>query len=104
MRFLLPFGLLAFVSSVEAGPEFAHIFTDHAVLLRDRPVLVYGVGADPKAPLSLHFGSIIAEVRISENGDWQANLPALPAETEGRSLALLSDNSPVAVVNDVVVG
>ena len=62
----------------EATPRFAHIFSDHAVLQRDRPIAVWGQGA-PSAAVTVRLGQQSATVTADANGRWRATLPAQAA-------------------------
>lgn len=99
---LCAFGVV--VSCVEAAPRFAHAFGDHAVLQRDAPVRVWGSGAGSSGKLEIRFGRLEVAVSVDSDGNWNAALPAMSGSRIGQKLELLEDGTPVAVVNDVVVG
>ncbi|MEG8038735.1 sialate O-acetylesterase [Sphingomonas sp. LR60] len=56
----------------------AHIFGDHGVLQRDRPIPVWGHAA-PRADVSVTLAGRTVAVRADVGGRWSTTLPALPA-------------------------
>lgn len=63
---------------VPTAPLLARIFNDHAVLQRDRPVLLWG-HADAGSTVSATLNGRSASGRADASGRWQASLPAMPA-------------------------
>lgn len=60
------------------APLLHPLFADHAVLQRDRPIVLWGwtaPGAEVEAALAGHSG----KARADGSGRWQLTLPALPA-------------------------
>lgn len=54
------------------------MFSDHAVLQRDKPIAIYG-HARPGAEVKVKLGEAAAEGRANDAGAWKVMLPALPA-------------------------
>ena len=82
--FGLVFLLITSAVSAEAVPRFAKIFADHAVLQREKPISIFGSGAEPGSKIEVQFGGEIYSATIVEDGKWRANIPALVASDEGR--------------------
>lgn len=61
-----------------AAPRFAHIFAEHAVVQRDRPVALWGRAA-PNATVTVRLAERSATATADAQGRWRATLPALPA-------------------------
>ncbi|GAA0315761.1 sialate O-acetylesterase [Sphingomonas oligophenolica] len=69
----------AAAASDPAGrPVFARVFSDHAVLQRDRPITVWG-SADPAQQLSVTLGNSTVALRADKTGHWRTRLPAMAA-------------------------
>jgi len=77
-RSLIPalLGLLA--ASAHAEVRLAHVFGDHMVLQRDKPVRVWG-WATPGRTLSVELAGGKASAKVGADGRWTAQLPALKA-------------------------
>jgi len=98
------FALLLFALCARAGDgTLLHpMFSDHAVLQRDRPVRVYGDAA-PRETVTVAFAGRTARARADAQGHWQATLPALPAGGPHRLVATASGGAEQAV-EDVLIG
>lgn len=77
MRLLLSAGL-AVSSAASAAPTLDPLFSDHAVIQRDRPIHVRG-RAVPGEPVSVRLGDRRASATADASGHWTANLPAMAA-------------------------
>src|SRR5690606_13400708 len=60
----------------------APLFTDHAVLQRDRPVPIWGT-AEPDAHITVSFGDQTHTTTTDDTGHWRLTLDALSATTIG---------------------
>ncbi|MDR6789659.1 sialate O-acetylesterase [Sphingomonas sp. BE138] len=60
------------------APRFAHIFADHAVVQRDRPIAVWGQAA-AGASVTVRLGERSATATADATGRWRATLPAMAA-------------------------
>lgn len=80
------------------APRFAHIFADHAVLQRDRPMAIWGQAA-AGAAVTVRLGDRSAAVTADSQGRWRATLPAMPA---GGPYTLAIDGGPS--LDDIMVG
>lgn len=79
----------------------AHIFGDHGVLQRDRPIPVWGWTA-PRAHVSVTFGDRTVDVRADVSGRWNATLPALPAG--GPYTLTATSGAARQTITDMLVG
>src|SRR3954467_10355755 len=78
---LLPAVFAALAPAARADVVVNPLFTDHAVLQRDRPIYVWGTsdpGEQVRIQLSTDTGTSGATVATAD-GRWIATLPALPA-------------------------
>lgn len=89
--------LLPTSASAANDPRFASIFSDHAVLQRDRQVHVWG-SATPSKQLTISIANASASITTGSDGHWQADLPAMKAggpytmsveDDEGRRTSLV---------------
>jgi sialate O-acetylesterase len=88
--------------AASAEVRLAHVFADHMVLQRERPVAVWG-WADGGAKIAVRLAGQTAEVTADEDGAWQAVLEPLTASAQGRTLAVACDDEQV-LIQDVLVG
>jgi sialate O-acetylesterase len=85
--------------SAAAAAQFAPVFTDNAVLQRDKPVEVWGTGRDgEKVEVEMLGHKVSGEVR---DGKWSVSLPAMSA-TDSTTLTLRGDS--VVELKDVAIG
>ena len=93
--------VLPFSVHAQAGPQFARIFGDHAVLQRDQPVHIWGT-ATPNTALTVNVNGQTASATAGPDGKWQTSLPAL---TAGGPYALtVSDGQATTTLNDILIG
>jgi sialate O-acetylesterase len=100
-RTFIPAALLLLAASVRADVRCASIFTDHMVLQRDRPVAVWG-DASPSESVTVEFAGRKTATRADADGHWRAELPAMPASAESRTLSVHGSNT--VTFSDVLVG
>ena len=84
-----------------ARPELPLVFGDHMVLQRDKPVPVYG-NATAGAPVKVIFGKQVKEGVVGADGSFQLMLDAMPANSNGQSLFVISGDT--IEYKDVLVG
>lgn len=87
-------------------PSFARIVCpdvlgDHMVLQQGKPVPLWGT-AEAGSRIIARFGAHEASCLTDEKGNWQLELPAMPASWESRTLLLSGDDS--VEFRDVLVG
>lgn len=77
---LVLYGLFATTASASDPPTrlLDELFQDHAVLQRDRPIEIWGVGA-PDDEIRVSFNGAEVSARADANGAWRTQLPAMPA-------------------------
>jgi sialate O-acetylesterase len=94
-------GLVFAAVGLRAEVSLAPLFTDHAVLQRDKPVPVWGWAA-PGERVSVAFAGRTCGAVADAAGRWVAMLDALAANPAGADLLVSGTNQ--VVVRDVVVG
>ncbi|WP_133055258.1 sialate O-acetylesterase [Niastella koreensis] len=77
------------------------VFGDHMVLQREKPVPVYGK-TTAGAPVKLIFGNQVKEGVAGADGSFQLLLDAMPANSNGQSLFVISGDT--VEYKDVLVG
>jgi sialate O-acetylesterase len=83
--------------------KLAALFSDHAVLQRDRPVPVWG-WTQPRTRVRVKLGVHLAETLSGADGRFIARLPPMSAGGPFTMEVTTSDSSERVVVNDVFVG
>ncbi|OQP61927.1 hypothetical protein A3860_29980 [Niastella vici] len=84
-----------------AKPELPLVFGDHMVLQRNQPVPVWGKAA-AGAPVKLIFDKQVKEAVAGADGSFQLWLDAMPANSNGQSLFVISGDT--IEYKDVLVG
>lgn len=84
-----------------AHPAFARIFTDHAVLQRDRPIAIWGSAA-PAAKVAIRLGESAAMATADRNGKWRVALPPLSAG--GPYTLSVTAGSETTTLTDIAIG
>ncbi|OYW82677.1 MAG: hypothetical protein B7Z26_02610 [Asticcacaulis sp. 32-58-5] len=102
MRVLLT-TLIALTAASTAGAQvaFDNIFSDHAVLQRDKPVKIWGT-ATANAPVTVELSDTKVSVTADAKGQWSATLPATKAG--GPHTLTATSGTETAALNDVVMG
>jgi sialate O-acetylesterase len=95
MKLLLAALLVA--SSASAQVTLSPLFTDHAVLERNKPIPVWGTAA-PGEKVELKLGASHTTATADATGAWHATLPKLAA---GGPYTLTANN---ATANDILIG
>jgi hypothetical protein len=100
--------LLLALSAVSLLPAAAqvrlpHVFTDGAVLQRDRAVPVWGSAAAGKKVI-VKFGGQEKSVQAAADGKWRVDLDAMPASAEARVLEVSEEGGQKVEVKDLLVG
>lgn len=105
-RILVLAGLLAasLATLRAADLKLAAVFSDHAVLQRDKPVAVWG-WADPGERITVEFAGQKKTVTADPQGKWMAKLDPMPASAEPRVMVVQSAKPERKLqVNDLLVG
>ena len=79
----------------------APLFTDNAVLQRDKPIPVWGM-ADAGEKIAVTFGGQTLSTTAGADGKWRVDLPALPANAEPATLTIAGNNT--ITLSNIVVG
>lgn len=101
LRITVPAVALLLAASASADVTLAPAFRDHAVLQRDKPILVTGT-ADPGEAVEVSFGGKTVKAVVTDKGTFVATLAASGASSEPRDLVVKGKNE--IVVRDVLVG
>ncbi|MEI9904819.1 MAG: hypothetical protein WDN06_13260 [Asticcacaulis sp.] len=85
-----------------AAPQFAHVFTDHAVLQRSAPIHIWGT-ATPNAAVtvSLNTGETFTAT-ADGTGRWAGDLP--PVHAGGPFSLSAVDSEGTTTLNDILIG
>jgi sialate O-acetylesterase len=87
--------------AVLANPQLASIFQDHAVLQREKPIVIWG-SADPGEHMAVAFGGQTVPVTAGADGKWSVTLDAQDANGSGADLTVAGKS--VITLHDVVIG
>lgn len=99
--FLLSLALLALGVSLRADVAPAPLFTDHAVLQRDKPVPVWGK-ASPGEKVTVTFDGQTVSTVADSSGKWSVTLVPMTARTKPSALVITGNNT--ITLADIVVG
>ena len=101
LRPLLALALTSLSVAAHAEVQLPHIFSDHAVLQRDRPIHVWGWSA-PGAHLLAHFHQQQVATIADTRGAWSLFLQ--PETAGGPYLLTLTGDGADVTVHDLLVG
>jgi sialate O-acetylesterase len=93
----------ACLSPAAAEVRLPHLFTDGAVLQRDRGVPVWGT-AEAGKKVIVKFAGQEKSVQASADGKWRVDLDPMPASAEGRVLEAAEEGGHRVEVKDLLVG
>jgi sialate O-acetylesterase len=68
----------AFAAQAQTASVLHPLFQNHAVLQRDKPIMVWGL-ASPGEQVTVSLGSAATAQTANASGHWTAVLPAMPA-------------------------
>lgn len=86
--------------STEPLPLVHPLFTDHAVLQRDRPIPVWG-WTTPGQKMAVSLAGHTVDTTADETGRWRVELPALPA---GGPYVLTVRGERSLTIEDILIG
>jgi sialate O-acetylesterase len=97
--------LAAFLSASTAlaAPTLSSVWSDHAVIQRDRPVIVEGT-AKPGEKLSGTLGGASASATAAKDGTFALTFPARPASGDPISLTVTAADGSSTTLSDLLVG
>src|SRR4051812_44742788 len=87
------------LTAARGNVSLPSLFSDHAVLQRDKAVPVWG-WAEPGEDVSVSFGGQTKATKADANGKWRVNLDKLQ---EGEPGTLTVKGKNTITVNDVLV-
>ena len=87
---------------VQAEITLAPIFSDHAVLQRDKPLPVWG-RANPKEKITVTFQDQTVRTTVDSDGRWIVYFEPFMTSTEGADLIVVAGKE-TRVLTDLVVG
>jgi sialate O-acetylesterase len=86
-----------------AEVRLPHVFTNGAVLQRDRAVPVWGTAGAGKK-VTVKFAGQEKSVQAAADGKWRIDLDAMPVSAEGRVLEAAEEGGHRVEVKDLLVG
>lgn len=86
-----------------AAPSLSPVWSDHAVIQRDRPVIVEGT-ARPGEKVTGILGSATASATAGKDGSYTLTFPARPASSDPIALTVTGRDGASMTVNDLLVG
>jgi sialate O-acetylesterase len=97
------FAAAALILPAAAEVRLPHVFTDGAVLQRDRAVPVWG-WAEAGKKVIVKFAGQEKSAQAGGDGKWRVDLDAMPASAENRVLEAAEESGHRVEVKDVLVG
>ena len=94
-------GWLIAAPTVFAAVALPAVFSDHAVLQRDRPLPVWGTAA-PDETIEVSLGDLRAKTVADSTGKWRVLLPASSANPAPSDLIVRGSN--VVTIHDLLIG
>ena len=91
---------VALLSSAQAEVRLPHVFGNHMVLQRDKPLTIWGWAA-PNETLTVKLGTVTQTAQANARGEWKVILPAMPA---GGPYTLTVAGSSTVKYDDVMIG
>ena len=101
MRRLALVFLLGTCPAAEAAPQLNNLFSDHAVLQRNRPISIWGTAA-PREKVRISLASTTLDVTANATGEWRVELPAMPAG--GPFVLSATSATGRATASDIMIG
>jgi len=87
----------------EARPRILTPMSAHAVLQRDRPIIVEGLG-DAGERVTVRLGDGSADATADRQGRWRATLPAMAATATPLTLTATGKDGAVDRMDDLLIG
>lgn len=93
------------------APEFAEnlqslaphtLFSDHAVIQRDAPVLIFGTGAQPGGMVDVVFAGTAESCLAGDDGAWEVQFP--PMGAGGPHRLIVNCGEERVIRNDLLIG
>jgi sialate O-acetylesterase len=99
----LPDASTAQQPAAPASVSLSPLFSDHAVLQREKPVPVWGA-AKPGEKVTVSFAGKDYPTTADAQGNWKISLDSMPASSEPRDLSIHSESGGSVVLKDILVG
>lgn len=99
-RIFMLFFLAVSAPSLMADVKMPRIFSDHMVLQRDKPLIIWG-WADPKEKITVSFGKQRQSVSADRDGKWKI---VLSPEAAGGPYELVVKGKNTLIYKDVLMG
>jgi sialate O-acetylesterase len=99
-KIALPLLLALLAATAQAEVRLAHVFGEHMVLQRDRPLRLWG-DATPGQTLTVELAGRKASTRVGADGRWRVQFAPLPA---GGPHRLRVKGDQTVELNDVLIG
>jgi sialate O-acetylesterase len=96
----LAFASFCPLSSARAEIRLPHVFGNHMVLQRDKPLIIWGWAA-PGETVTVQLGAASQTAHANDRGEWKVTLPAM---TAGGPYTLTVSGSSTLKYDDVMVG
>ena len=93
--------LLGTCSTAEAAPQLNNLFSDHAVLQRNRPISVWGTAA-PGEKVRVSVSDQAKDVVADRKGDWRVELP--PMRAGGPFVLSAASAAGRSEASDILIG
>jgi len=97
---ILFFAILISVTAASADVSLPRIFSDHMVLQRVKPIMVWGWG-EPGERVTISISNNIFKTSVRKDGTWKAKMPAMHA---GGPYDLVVVGNNTNIVHDVMIG
>ncbi|MET0263387.1 MAG: sialate O-acetylesterase [Rariglobus sp.] len=101
MKWVIPIFVCALLTPLSGAVSLAPLFSDGAVLQREKPVPIWGT-ASAGEKITVTFAGQSLATTADTAGRWRINLAALPASDSPRELVVKGTNT--LTIRDVVVG
>jgi len=102
LTIIFALGLLGTGARADAKLRLPHIFGNHMVLQREKPIHVWG-WADRDQTVTVSFAGQDKSAKTNAGGKWHVTFDAMDANAEGRTLTVQSGGETLAL-DDVLVG
>ena len=102
MRLILLITLSLYPLTTWAEFTLASVFSDHAVVQRDQPLVVWGT-ADPETTVTVTLGSEHAETVSNDEGGWRVTLGQQDATAQSQTLQVESGETTITRT-DILIG
>ena len=89
-----------FIADASADVQVPSLFTDHMVIQREKPIVVWGK-AGPGEEVNVSIAGLSGQARAGKGGRWKATLGELPA---GGPHELVIQGTNTIVIQDVLIG